>query len=136
VPPDNIKVRWKETVMHTNDDGDPPMAHVNAGMRVVDRIGDDVGTVKLVRMGDPQAVTSEGQGGVGGPLDAVAGLVGESEPDVPAQFAAQLLRTGYLKIDCSGVFAGDAYAPADEVAAVRDDTVHLSSVRGSLVKES
>ncbi len=122
--------------MHTNDNGNPPMAQISAGMRVVDRSGDDVGTVKLVRRGDPHAVTLEGQGGVGGPLDAVAGLIGEAEPDVPTQVAAQLLRTGYLQIDCSGAFAGDAYAPADEVAAVDDSTVRLSSARNSLIKEA
>jgi hypothetical protein len=112
------------------------MAQISAGMRVVDRTGDDVGTVKLVRLGDPQAVTTEGQGGGGGLTETIAGLVGEAEPDVPEQFAAQLLRTGFLKIDCSGVFAGDAYAPADEVAAVRDNTVHLRSGSDSLVEES
>jgi hypothetical protein len=122
-------------LMHTTDDRDPPMTRVTAGMRVVDRAGDDVGTVKLVRMGDPQAVTTEGQGG-GGLGETLAGFVGEAEPDVPAQFAAQLLRAGYLKIDCSGVFAGDAYVPADEVATVRDNIVHLSSDSFSLIKES
>lgn len=122
--------------MHTTDDQGPPIAQISAGMRVVDRAGDDVGIVKLVRMGDPQAVTAEGQGGGGSPLDAMADFVGEGEPDVPAQFAARLQRSGYLKIDCSGLFAGDAYAPADEVAAVRGSTVHLSSERDSLVKES
>ena len=122
--------------MHTTDDGDRAMAQIRAGMRVVDRAGDDVGTVNLVRMGDPQAVTTQGQGGSGGPMDRLAGLVGGTEPDVPAQFAAQLLRSGYLKIDCSGVFAGDAYAPADEIATVRDNTVHLTSGSDSLIKES
>jgi hypothetical protein len=123
-------------LMHSTDDRDPPMAQVTAGMRVVDLAGDDVGTVKLVRMGDPQAVTTEGQGGGGGPMEKLAGFLGGAEPDVPAQFAAQLLRSGYLKIDCSGVFAGDAYAPAGDVATVRDSTVHLNTDSGSLIKES
>ncbi|WP_212990844.1 hypothetical protein [Actinoplanes auranticolor] len=122
--------------MHTTDDRDRPMAQIRAGMRVVDQSGDDVGTVKLVRMGDPQAVTTEGQGGGGGLAETLAGVIGGTEPDVPAQFAAQLLRSGYLKIDCSGVLAGDAYVPADEVATVRDDIVHLSSDSDSLIQES
>lgn len=122
--------------MHTTDDRDPPLAQVTEGMRVVDLAGDDVGTVKLVRMGDPQAVTTEGQGGDGGLTDTLAGFVGAAEPDVPTQFAAQLLRSGYMKIDCSGVFAGDAYAAAGDVATVRDSVVHLSTDSDSLIKES
>jgi hypothetical protein len=123
-------------LMHTTDDRDLPMTHVTAGMRVVDQSGDDVGIVKLVRMGDPQAVTTEGQGGGGGLAETLAGVIGGTEPDVPAQFAAQLLRSGYLKIDCSGVFAGDAYVPADEVATVTNNIVRLSSDSESLIKES
>lgn len=114
----------------------PPIADVVDGMRVVDHHGEDVGTVTMVRMGDPQAVTADGQGGGGGLTDAIAGFLGGTEPDVPRQFAEQLLRRGYLKIDCSGVFAGDAYAPADEVAAVEGGTVRLRSARESLIKES
>ncbi|GAB2584770.1 hypothetical protein Aab01nite_53750 [Paractinoplanes abujensis] len=66
----------------------------------------------------------------------VADLIRGGEPDVPDQFAARLLRTGYLKIDCSGLFTGDVYAPADEITAVYQNTVRLGRGRASLMRES
>lgn len=126
----------KGNSMHTPERRTPPIARVSEGMEVIDGAGEVVGVVKLVRMGDQQAVTTEGQGGGGELSDAIAGLVGGTEPDVPGQFAARLLRSGYLKIDCSGFLTGDVYAPADEIAEVRGSTVQLTSYRHSLVKES
>jgi hypothetical protein len=38
-----------------------PIADVREGMRVVDRRDEDVGTVEVVKMGDPEAVTPSGQ---------------------------------------------------------------------------
>ncbi len=40
-----------------------PISKVMNGDRVVDSTGKEIGTVKFVKMGDPNAVTDEGQGG-------------------------------------------------------------------------
>ena len=39
-----------------------PISKVMNGDRVVDSTGKEIGTVKFVKMGDPNAVTDEGQG--------------------------------------------------------------------------
>jgi hypothetical protein len=111
------------------------IAHVQSGMAVLDRDGESVGTVSVVRMGDPSAVTTRGQtDGGDGPLQTVARAFGAGG-DVHPQFAQKLLRTGYLKVDRPGVLGGYVYVPADEVASVQGTTVRLASSRDSLVPE-
>lgn len=108
-------------------DGDGPMSKVRDGMTVVDSTGEEVGTVAAVQMGDPQAVTTEGQEPaensgflerIGEAIDAGHGL--------PPQAEAQLRRTGYLKIDSKGI-ASDVYASAEQVSDVSGDTVRLAT---------
>jgi hypothetical protein len=101
-------------------------------MAVLDRNGEGTGTVSVIRMGDPSAVTAQGQGGGDGPFDAVAQAVGAGD-NLPRQFAEKLLRTGYLKVDRPGVLGGHVYVPADEVVAVQGSTVRPSSSQDSLV---
>ena len=100
------------------------MEQVRTGMRVVDSSGDEVGTVEDLKMGDPEAATAAGQGsgepGVAG--DELLGVGG----GLPPERAERLLRTGYLKVDSKGLFTGDTYVPADRVARVEGDTVHLN----------
>ena len=101
-----------------------PMARVTEGMRVLDASGAHVGTVSDFKIGDPGAVTADGQRmdtGTGGIIGAVLG----PEPRVPELQAEHLLRTGYLKIDRSGLFTGSMYVPADDIAEVTDDEVRL-----------
>ncbi|MDD9206062.1 hypothetical protein PU560_06200 [Georgenia sp. 10Sc9-8] len=112
--------------------GDGPMSKVRDGMTVVDSTGEEVGTVAAVQMGDPQAVTTEGQAPdesqgllerMGEAFDASQGL--------PPQAADQLRRTGYVKIDSKGI-ASDVYASAEQVSDVSGDTVRLATERDQL----
>jgi hypothetical protein len=105
------------------------LAHITPGMRVVDSAGEAVGTVEELKMGDPEAITSEGQdGGSGYPLaDAVADTI---SPDLPASVRSRLLRTGYVKVDAKGLFARDFYVGADDVEAVEADVVRLAEDAG------
>jgi len=119
-----------------SNDQRPPIAQVRTGMQVIDRAGEDVGVVKLVRTGDPQPVIADGEGAGAGEPDLIVGLGEQAEPQLAGPFADRMLRAGYLKIDCSGFFPGNAYAVGDEVVAVHRNTVQLSSTRDSLVKES
>jgi hypothetical protein len=115
----------------------PAIAQVTEGMQVVDSAGAEVGTVELVKMGDPEAVTTAGQRtGRGRDLvDAVARDLAGVEPDVPPTVAARLLRTGYIKIDGKGLFHRDRYAAADEIAGVTADVVTLTTTRDNLAAE-
>ena len=112
--------------VRTHDDN--PLAAVRAGMRVVDTRGNPVGVVEQVRMGDPEAVTSHGQGpaAYSSLLDRAKALFTGAEPEVPEQMAARLLRLGYLKIDGPTLFERDRYVASDRVASVEDETVTLA----------
>lgn len=95
---------------------------VREGMPVVDVHGEKLGKVTDVHLGDPGAVTAEGQ----------ETLLGDDGP--PASAAHWLARTGYLRIH-KGLFGGDAWVSAEDVAAVDDDeTVHLGIDEGHLVR--
>ncbi|MCW2739525.1 MAG: hypothetical protein JWN97_4169, partial [Nocardioides sp.] len=97
-----------------------PIEKVYEGMKVVDVNGEEVGKVEFVKLGDPQAITIQGED-----PDVV--------PDVPGPFAARLLLTGYLKVDRKGLFARDAYVSATEVDRVEDNTVRLNVSKDMLL---
>ena len=70
-----------------------PMTRVQEGMRVVDAAGEDLGKVEYLQMGDPGAVTTEGNEHrpddlVGRVLERA--LPEESEPDVPDTLRTEL----------------------------------------------
>lgn len=117
--------------------GGRPIASVYAGMRVVDSAGAVVGTVEYVKMGDPEAVTTQGQ--ELGPRtllgEIVESIVGP-EPDLPPTLAARLLRIGFVKVNGRGPFAADRYVASDEIAEVNGDTVHLAVPQERLSAES
>ena len=97
-----------------------PIEKVYEGMKVVDVNGEEVGKVEVVKLGDPQASSIQGE-------DA------DVMPDVPRPFAARLLLTGYLKVDRKGLFARDAYVSATEVDGVEDNTVRLNVSKDMLL---
>ncbi|MFB9234934.1 hypothetical protein ACFFWC_05205 [Plantactinospora siamensis] len=114
-----------------------PIAQVNNGMRVVDAAGREIGTVTEVRMGDPNAVTAQDPpGGEGVLAGKVPHTEDGDEPDVPADLAARLLRSGYVRVDSRGLFQGDRYALAEQIAKVREDVVELAVPVADLAAES
>jgi hypothetical protein len=110
---------------------------VQRGMHVVDAAGKDVGTVELIRMGDAEAQTTEGNDEVRpAAFDLVArALGGEEEPDVPEPLRSRLVRSGYLKVDGKDLLDTDRYVSAEYVSGVADDKVRLSVRREELIKE-
>ncbi|SCL16611.1 hypothetical protein [Micromonospora inyonensis] len=109
------------------------IGRVTTGMRVVDATGTEVGTVDLVQRGDPNAVTVEAPtADPGSSLDELIESVAAEEPDVPADLAARLLRSGYLKIVGSD---GATYALAEQIAAVSDRQVRLTVPAADLARE-
>lgn len=112
---------------------------VTTGMTVVDLAGEKVGQVEYVQMGDPRAVTTEGNqlddpGLIGQLGMAVAG--DEREPDVPEPKRSQLLRCGFIKVDGPGITDTDRYVRSDLLGALSGDTVTLSVTRDRLPTES
>jgi hypothetical protein len=116
-----------------------PIEMVREGMTVVDSMGEKVGKVEGLKMGDPGAATEQGNklqdtGILGDVAEAVFG--DEREPDVPGPMRARLLRSGYIKVDGGFLIETDRYVPADMIASVDGDTVHLRMAKDQLVKES
>jgi hypothetical protein len=101
---------------------------VREGMHVVASDGKKVGKVKDLKMGDPEAVTAEGQtdpetgGLVTTGIDAFA-----ETSKLPHHTAERLLRIGYIEVDRTGLFTGHAYFAADELDRVEDDTLWLKA---------
>ncbi len=107
-----------------------PISEVMIGDKVVDSTGNEVGKVKFVKMGDPNAVTTEGQEdddpgilGLGGDSYDLGGL--------PEQARNQLLRVGFIHIDVS--WADDRFAGAGQIARVENNTVYLSVPEANLI---
>lgn len=99
---------------------------VREGMHVVASDGKKVGKVEDLKMGDPEAVTSDGQTDpeTGGLVNtAIDGFAVSSK--LPRHAAERLLRMGYVKVDKPGLLAGHAYFASDELDRVEDDTVWL-----------
>jgi hypothetical protein len=107
-------------------------------MHVVDAAGKDVGKVEDIRMGDPEAATTEGNEPRRGDsaMDLVAEAFGrEAEPDVPEPLRSRLLRDGYLKLDSANLLEADRYVAAKYVRGVQEDRVQLSVARDDLIRE-
>ncbi|ABP56540.1 hypothetical protein [Salinispora tropica] len=97
------------------------LSRVTTGMRVVDVAGSEIGTVDLVQRDDPNAVTVQAPTtDPGSSLNELIEATAVEEPDVPADLAARLRHSGYLKVSTDRVRTGAVYVPADQIAAVTD----------------
>ena len=107
-----------------------PISNVMIGDTVVDSTGKEVGTVKFVKMGDPNAVTDEGQ------EDDSSGFFGLGGDDydmsnLPEQARHQLMRVGFIHINVS--LADDRFAGAGQISRVENNTVYLSVPAANLI---
>src|SRR5215204_1187318 len=107
-----------------------PISQVMIGETVVDSTGKEVGKVKFVKMGDPNAVTDEGQDDSD---PGFFGLGGDSYDmgNLPEQVRHQLMRVGFVHIDVS--WADDRFAGTGQIARVETNTVYLSVPEGDLI---
>lgn len=99
---------------------------VREGMHVVASDGKKVGKVEDLKMGDPEAITAEGQTDpeTGGLVNTgITAFAAASK--LPHHTAERLLRIGYVKVDRSGLSTGHAYFASDELDRVEDDTLWL-----------
>lgn len=101
------------------------MESVGIGMQVVDVDGHAVGTVKDYKMGDPEAITADGQEmRAAGLAEQIGSFL--SAKQLPRHEAERLLRLGYIEVEHKGLFAGDVFVSAEEIESVEQDTVRLS----------
>ena len=113
------------------------------GMAIYDHVGAKVGTVKEVYLGSVTAAVDErGLGPAtasepGGTetslLEDFAKAVSPTEP-LSEELRQRLLRRGFIRIDCTGIFAADRYATPEQIAQVSKDHVTLQVERNDLLK--
>lgn len=99
---------------------------VREGMDVFTASGHKIGTVAGVKMGDPDAVTAEGQQPeqTGSVVGAIASVFDRS-PALPEERRQRLLRLGYIEIDGTGP-GNHMYESAEDIDRVTDEGVFLS----------
>jgi hypothetical protein len=107
-----------------------PISLVMIGDSVVDSTEKEVGTVKFVKMGDPNAVTDQGQEDRD---PGIWGLGGDSYDlgNLPEQARHELLRVGFIHIDVS--WADDRFVAAGQIARVENNTVYLTVPEADLL---
>jgi len=107
-----------------------PISQVMIGDSVVDSTGKELGTVKFVKMGDPNAVTDEGQEDSD---SGIFGLAGDSYDmgNLPEQARHQLMRVGFIHINVS--WADDRFAGTSQIARVENNTVYLTVPEADLL---
>jgi hypothetical protein len=107
-----------------------PISQVMIDDRVVDSTGKDIGRVKFVKMGDPNAATTQGQWGYD------EGFLGFRDTyglgNLPEQAIGQLMRVGFVHIDIS--MATDRVAGAGQIARVDGNTVYLTVPEENLLE--
>jgi hypothetical protein len=124
-----------------------PLEAVREGMAVVDEHGHPLGKVARVRLGYPEA-TEPARDDAPSPADLRVGIIlaplenpggttsfgaatpfarggVEHDPDIPDELRLELLRTGYIELDTSGLRGPARYVHGDQIAEVSGDTVRL-----------
>lgn len=98
---------------------------VREGMSVVDMTGERIGTVSAVSIGDPQAVTDEGQHFDESSFDMLNELRSILGGDaIPDEQAHHLLRAGFVRVH--RLLHHDLFVTPVELDRVDGDTLHLS----------
>lgn len=120
------------------------LSQVQEGMRVCDREGDEIGTVRQVFLGNVSDKTDERGGGpatASNPdwreeslIDNLAEGLSADEP-LPETLRERLMRQGYIRIDTSGLFASDRFALPDQIESVSDDCVRLRLKKDELIEQ-
>jgi hypothetical protein len=114
------------------------LARIKEGMKVVDAGGDDVGTVSFVKMADlndPDDVGDADRDVAGGLIDldgddgGILDILGDNHG-----VTERMERSGYIRIDASGIFSGDTFVEPRHIAGVEGDTVRLAVDKDALGK--
>ena len=124
----------------------PLLERVREGMTVIDDSGRQLGTVAHIRMGDPQAVTTEGEDTLSSDAAVVAApaaspggtsAFGAAVPfavqglaglDLPDQLQRELLRTGFVEVDGHELEGTERFVAGDRITDVSADTVRVRRV--------
>jgi hypothetical protein len=121
----------------------PILTQVYEGMRVYDRLGDKIGTIEYVYLGElaepdeeyergPDAASAF-DGSEGSLIEDFARAIALTQ-QVSDTWRERLLCYGFIRINSTGLFAADRYATPEQIAHVADDRVLLCVNRNELLK--
>jgi hypothetical protein len=123
--------------------GNPLLRRIYEGMTVYDRTDNKIGTVEYVYPGElPEVADQRGQkpatlsvrGSHARSLIEAFGREIALTDYVPDTLREELLRHGFLRINCAGLFVADRYAKPEQIASVSNDGVTLRVTRDELIK--
>jgi hypothetical protein len=117
-----------------------PLPKVREGMKVFDRLHDEIGTVDRVQMSDDDPATEAVESATPGNLrqrdDSLIDNIAEvfAPDDLPEEVRERLFQQGFVRIDSSGLFAADRYVTPDQIMSVSDDALTLNVSKDELLK--
>jgi hypothetical protein len=116
------------------------LAQVHEGMKVYDRMHNEIGTVDYVQMSDDNPATEEVEAATPGDLrerdDSLIDNIAEafSPDELPQEVRERLLQEGFIRIDSAGLFAADRYVAAHQIMSVSGDELTLKVSKDELIK--
>lgn len=114
-------------------EGAEPMEDVREGMLVVDRAGEEIGTVVDMKMGDPYAVTGAGQEQLtDDQFTTTSAKIFGPRHEFPEAWAERMRRLGFLRLG-QKMTRRELFAAGDQVAEVSAGKVHLNVDRQELL---
>jgi hypothetical protein len=121
----------------------PILTQVYEGMKVYDRMGDKIGTVEYVYLGELTEADEEYEqgpdsrsvfdGSEGSLIEDFARAIALTQ-QVSDTWRERLLCYGFIRINRTGLFAADRYATPEQIANVADGRVLLCVSRNELLK--
>lgn len=125
--------------MHT--DSHNPLAQITKGMKVFDRLDNEIGTVERVQISDDDPSTVEVEAAEPAPLnerdDSFMDNLAEvfaGEDDLPEELRERLMQQGFIRIDSAGLFAADRYVLGEQIMSVADNKVMLKVSKDELIE--
>lgn len=113
------------------------MERLRDGMNVVDADGVEVGTIGMIRFGDPAATPVNYE-----PSDVAGSVFAtdlvRSEPRVSEPLRGSLLQLGYVRVDEKLHLRRDHhyYVMPQQIVAIEDDTISLGLSKSELIQPS
>jgi len=115
------------------------LMQIEEGMLVVDRIGEKVGSVDLVRYSDedsnkpgPETVSAgETPSNQSSWVDDLINVL-QPHSELPEELKKRFQREGYLRIDVKGILAGERYVTLQQVKDVTPKQVTLNLTKDEI----
>jgi len=130
-------------VSYSEDQGSQALKNVREGMEVFDRNNKRIGMVENLYLGESsEKNNTRGTGAATTQKrewwdDSLVEEIAEAfapEDEIPEVLRDRLLQNGYIQVSGPGLFAGDRYTLAEQIATIKENRVYLNVVREDLIR--